>query len=709
MPSEKKKYLSGNLDQMALSLSGGGVRAVGFHLGTMSMLERLNLLTNVQILSSVSGGSMLGIGYSLTQHLGRDFQNFFDDFYQFLPEVNIMEQLLKRMSARKPPAPSGQRNMITAMANVYDELFFKRFYSKYVKDGGLTFELLMKQPGKGHLQDMIFNATEFKTGTAFRFQVSHKRCLVGNGNIALCREHTGQIRLADIMAASSCIPVGMEPLFFPDDFRWPDDPAEGKRKESDTQSTTVQEIRDALRRNTKEPTFALMDGGVYDNQGITSTLLALNRRKNKDLEADTHECGFSLSSSGRGEPVGPEDWANWMAGRMVQDSPHEHVKVQAQDLDLLIVSDTPVRKASFYPRVLRAEKDVPESTDTDKRKNIKDRLKGVFFGILGRVTIGHVNFISWVLMLALGLSATLSLLEWWFVLRPDPEEPDQLTSVLIFFHVVIPLLPLGLLAGGIFFYKRYKKKAIKKLEALIKRPEPGKTRKPIKTWKRSPGKYINKLRIGDLIQMGILRVGSTAALTSTIYMDRIRGLGYSTAFSRLDLREKILTNEIFALQDAPQQSSNFIDKLKDEGVWPIPGELQRIVDVAATMPTKLWIDHNKGDKLNDLDYLVVCGQATICYNLMKYMWEELREEGDLWIDAKMSKVFDKVLKEWKKLMADPLSLLKDRKHKSSVKKLNQQAKELECLGCLSFQADNPAPIKIPRVPFPIGRIKITTA
>ncbi len=664
MPSEKKKYLSGNLDQMALSLSGGGVRAVGFHLGTMSMLRRLNLLNNVQILSSVSGGSMLGIGYSLTQHLGRDFQDFFDDFYQFLPEVNIMEQLLNRMSAHKPPAPSGKRNMITAMANVYDELFFKRFYPEYAKNGGLTLELLMKQPGKGHLQDMIFNATEFKTGTAFRFQVSHKRCLVGNGNIALCRKHAGQIRIADIMAASSCIPVGMEPLFFPDDFRWPGDPAEGARKESDTQSP-VQEIRDALRRNTEEPTFALMDGGVYDNQGITSTLLALNRRKAKDQEPDTHQCGTSLSSHGRGEPIGPEDWANWMAGRVVQDSPHEHVKVQAQDLDLLIVSDTPVRKASFYPRVLRSEMGVSKSTGTEKRKGIKDRFKGVFSGILSKVTVGHISVIAWGLLVALSLSALITFMEWWFILKPAWGGFDSLKSVLTFFHVTLPLLVLALLATGIQLYKHYKKKYIKKLEVLIPK------------WDRLPGEYINKLRIVDLIQMGILRAGSTAALTSAIYMDRIRGLGYVTAFSRLDLREKILTNEIFALQDAPKQSSDFIDMLKRKDVWPIPDELQRIVGVAATMPTKLWIDHNKGDKLNDLDYLVVCGQATICYNLMKYMWEELREEDDLWIDKKMSKVFDNALKEWKKLMDDPLSLLKDRKHRSKVEKLKLQAKELE--------------------------------
>lgn len=618
---------------------------------------------------------MLGIGYSLTQHLGRDFQDFFDDFYQFLPEVNILEQLLNRMSTPKPPAPSGKRDMITAMANVYDELFFKRFYAKYAKDGGLTFELLMNQPSKGHLQDMIFNATEFKTGTAFRFQVSHKRCLIGNGNIALCSKHAGQIRIADIMAASSCIPVGMEPLFFPDDFRWPDDPAEGRRNESDTQST-VQEIRDALRRNTKEPKFALMDGGVYDNQGITSTLLALNRRKEEFLEPDTHDCGFSLSSSGRGEPIGPEDWANWMAGRAVQDKPHKHVKVQAEELDLLIVSDTPVRKASFYPRVLLSDKDVQESNGTDERKGIKDRIKGVISGILRRITVGHVSAITWGLFIALLLSATITLLEWYVLLKPDWGEFNLLRSGLTFFHVTLPLLVLALLATAIHLYKRKKKEAIKELKGLIKNWNPDEN-KYNSNWESDPGKYINKLRVVDLIEMGILRVGSTAALTSAIYMDRIRGLGYSTAFSRLDLREKILTNEIFTLQDAPKQSSPFIDMLTDKGVWPMPAELKRIVNVAATMPTKLWIDHNKGDKLNDLDYLVVCGQATICYNLMKFMWEELREEDDSWVDRKMSKVFEKALKEWKKLMDDPLSLLKERKYRSKVDELNKQAKELE--------------------------------
>ena len=71
-------------------------------------------------------------------------------------------------------------------------------------------------------------------------------------------------------------------MFFPDDFRWPDDPLFGKRKESKTEST-VQEIRDALTRNTKGPTFALMDGGaspdVLNGQGKSPLMLATLARK----------------------------------------------------------------------------------------------------------------------------------------------------------------------------------------------------------------------------------------------------------------------------------------------------------------------------------------------------------------------------------------------------------------------------------------------
>ena len=90
------------------------------------------------------------------------------------------------------------------------------------------------------------------------------------------------------------------------------------------------------------------------------------------------------------------------------------------------------------------------------------------------------------------------------------------------------------------------------------------------------------------------------------------------------------------------------------------------------MPTKLWLEQEEGDPLNDLDYLVAGGQATICYNLMRHMWEECRNE-DGWIAPETGELFDKAMKEWKKLIENPLSLLNDRKRRSRLASLNAQA------------------------------------
>lgn len=667
MTSKKKTHTSGNLNQIALSLSGGGVRAVGFHLGTMSMLERLGLLENVEIISSVSGGSLPGIGYSLTQKMGRSFQDFFNDYYDFLPKINIMEELLGGIVNTESPSPSGKRDMISALANVYDEFYFSKYFGKNLTFGTLMNPPFGDPPPEGSkLKEMIFNATEFKTGTAFRFQVSEYRCLIGNGKLSLCRDHASQIRVADIMAASSCIPVGMEPIFFPDDFRWPDDPAKGQRK-NETANSTFQQIRATLIKNTDthESSFALMDGGVYDNQGITSTLLALNRRKDKIAQQDSYECGTSLSLNGRGEPVSPEDNAKWMSGQDVHDSKHKSIRVKPEDLDLLIISDTPIRKASFFPKVLLSSTGKPETQgEGGERKAQGPGILGRIKQFIGNRTLGQASAVTWAILIALILSSITTAFEA-YLLRDLYQQWVWHAYVLL--HMILPLVLMVVMVVALSIYKRFKRESIEKLQEMIP------------NWKRNPKKYINKLRIADLMTMGGLRVGSTSALTSAIFMNRIRGMGYSTAFSRKDLRDKILTNEIFALQNPVNSNDSFHTMLTQEKAWPIPAELSDIVGVAATMPTKLWVDSYKGDPLNDLDYLVVCGQATICYNLLQYLWNVLREDDESWIDPDMKCVFENALAEWKKLMNDPLSLLKDRKRQSNVKELMAHAEELQKL------------------------------
>ena len=57
----------------ALALSGGGSRAIAFHLGCMRSLQREGILDKVEVISSVSGGSVLAALYC--QHEG-DFESF---------------------------------------------------------------------------------------------------------------------------------------------------------------------------------------------------------------------------------------------------------------------------------------------------------------------------------------------------------------------------------------------------------------------------------------------------------------------------------------------------------------------------------------------------------------------------------------------------------------------------------------------------------
>ena len=181
-----------------------------------------------------------------------------------------------------------------------------------------------------------------------------------------------------------------------------------------------------------------------------------------------------------------------------------------------------------------------------------------------------------------------------------------------------------------------------------------------------------KLRVGNLVKMASMRATSTSALTSTIYMNRIRGLGYSTAYSRPDLQDRVLSNEIFTLQDAPFEHDPLHLELARRGAWPPPPELARIVDKAATMATKLWLDQEPGDPLNDLDYLVIGGQATMCYNLMRYLWDRCRRD-DQFLLPESEELFDRATEEWNKLAEDPLCLLRDRKRHSRVRSSREWA------------------------------------
>jgi predicted acylesterase/phospholipase RssA len=51
--------------KLGLALSGGGHRAAFFHIGVLAKLGELGLLRPVQVISTVSGGSIIGALYYL--------------------------------------------------------------------------------------------------------------------------------------------------------------------------------------------------------------------------------------------------------------------------------------------------------------------------------------------------------------------------------------------------------------------------------------------------------------------------------------------------------------------------------------------------------------------------------------------------------------------------------------------------------------------
>jgi predicted acylesterase/phospholipase RssA len=258
---------------IAIGLSGGGYRATAFHLGTLDFLEYVGILQDVTMISTVSGGTFTGARYALSQADGKSFPEFFQGFYQDLASTHLPSLWLEELNAQRESG-TDEIKLIKAAANVYNQRLFN----------GAKFGQLFDAAPNIHLKEIIFNATEFDNGLVFRFQRSNGG-LIGNSKIAIPPEVAKQIRIADIVASSSCFPGGFEPMVFPDDY---------------FSETEYDKIKEKLPEKLKSALpVALMDGGVDDNQGVQSLMLANDRirdRIRKGKPTETTEIGLLIVS-----------------------------------------------------------------------------------------------------------------------------------------------------------------------------------------------------------------------------------------------------------------------------------------------------------------------------------------------------------------------------------------------------------------------------
>ncbi|WP_163999266.1 patatin-like phospholipase family protein [Pyxidicoccus caerfyrddinensis] len=269
------------IGKVGLALSGGGFRASLYHLGVLARLAELDILRHVEVLSCVSGGSIVGAHYYLElrnllqtkeeSEINRDdyvklVQRLISDFLEGVQRnirTRVAGDLLSNLKMIFQP-----RYSRTARVG---ELFERELYAR-VRDGEgkeprWISGLFIRPKGEGTFEPkrhnwrrkdkvpiLILNATTLNTGHVWQFTASYMGEPPGcidpevDGNRRLRRMYYEtqapvrhkKVRLGHAVAASACVPGLFEPL-------------------------VLEGLYPGM-------TVRLVDGGVHDNQGVQSLI-----------------------------------------------------------------------------------------------------------------------------------------------------------------------------------------------------------------------------------------------------------------------------------------------------------------------------------------------------------------------------------------------------------------------------------------------------
>lgn len=560
-------------DNIALAFSGGGFRAASFSLGVLSYLDEITLIDKVTFISSASGGTITNALYALNIAKGGTFGSFYKKLKENLEGTGLLNHVFEKLNNDKEwiSNPDKRRNIINAFALTYDDDLF---------DHSLL-EDLYKHENSTSLQEVCFNTTEFYKGLLFRQNVKMKtdhnwtfdnQFRYGNFNINLNVNAAGKLKLADLLAASSCFPAGFEPIIFPDDFTYKtlsgqEDTSTtnldkrtlldhlyvglqelniseleklfGKERVTDVinglpQNPSVESVRDAFIDEKIRDDFkiGMMDGGITDNQALESMVDAQKRRVKE--------------------------------------------KTEFRPFDLMLVNDV----GSHYMEPYKLP------TENDSYTGIK------------AISIKTIIVILWILML-LGISLIAGLI-------PKTDIFGVRWPVIIGTTITIlsgsMLLILNLIRrfiegntdrlGGLNLNKNFSPSIVSNLfEHFASTP------------------------IMVIFRMLKERISSVLVLNNDVFLKRIRFLLYDKTYESGKYRFKIKTNHVYDLSfsndlNRHKKGLNFMEPSKS---------IQIIAQTAFEMATTLWFD-TTNQKNETLAALIACGQFTTCYNLLEYIY-----------------------------------------------------------------------------------------
>lgn len=227
---------------IALALSGGGSRAIAFHLGCMRALYDRGVLQKVCVISAVSGGSVIA---GLYAYWDDSFEEFDDRVLKLLRRglewsavchlfsLDLFTRIIATNLISRPAA---------AVANLlHCEPPLRRWASRTdaleAALGDIFGNMRITQVARPNI-DVVLNACELRTGTAFRFG-NHRSGAWRFGEI-----ENNCVSVAHAVACSAAYPMFL-PAF--------DRELTFVKKDGTTQRERV----------------VVTDGGVYDNLGIS--------------------------------------------------------------------------------------------------------------------------------------------------------------------------------------------------------------------------------------------------------------------------------------------------------------------------------------------------------------------------------------------------------------------------------------------------------
>jgi predicted acylesterase/phospholipase RssA len=265
--------------KMGLALSGGGFRASLFHIGVLASLAENDALKNVEIISCVSGGSIIGAYYYLK--LKKVLEENTDDcinrnhYLQIVKEIekdfllgvqqNLRMRIFSNLLRNFKMIWDKHYSRSHRIGELYENYFYKALTGKdklcmndlYIKpklEEGESFSFSTDNWKRNHkIPQLVLNATSVNTGHNWQFTASWMGEPPGNIQTDIdvkprlrrmyyeeAPDNYKNFRLGYAVAASACVPVMFHPMPLPDLYPGID--------------------------------LQLIDGGLHDNQGIAALI-----------------------------------------------------------------------------------------------------------------------------------------------------------------------------------------------------------------------------------------------------------------------------------------------------------------------------------------------------------------------------------------------------------------------------------------------------